>query len=75
MTKEFDNLLDVSKNCLGCGTHHEIIVEQDDYYLWKVGTLRIQAAFPYLSEEKRELLLSGICGTCYDLLWDEYHED
>jgi hypothetical protein len=75
MTKKFDNPLDVSKNCLGCGDYHEIIVERDDYDLWKRGVLRIQAAFPYLSDDKRELILSGTCGTCYDLLYDEYHDE
>jgi hypothetical protein len=60
---------DLSRNCGGCGTFHDIVVEEIDYVKWRHGT-RIQNAFPYLSLDLRELLISGICGDCYDKMFE-----
>ena len=36
-----------------------------DYWDWKDGAF-VQDAFPYLSAEVREMLISGICPSCWN---------
>lgn len=57
-------------HCTDCGSEHTLWVNRYDYARWQGGEL-IQNAMPYLSADERELLISGICGTC----WDELLED
>ena len=45
-----------------------MVVENDDYQSWQNGKL-IQDAMPYLTISQRELLISGICGTCFDKMF------
>jgi len=40
-------------------------VNEDDYTSWENGEL-IQTAMPYLSAGEREVLISGMCGPCFD---------
>lgn len=56
--------------CRRCPEIYEISVDPDDYRAWKTGTL-IQDAFPYLSADEREILISGICSVCFDNLFKE----
>ena len=55
----------VTRPCLFCGRSHEVEVNDMDYLDWQDGEL-VQDAFPYLSASERELLVSGICPTCWD---------
>ena len=48
--------------CCGCGNFIE--VNEDDYDDWCDGKLA-QDAFPYLNADEREMLISGICPTCW----------
>jgi len=50
--------------CPFCGKANEIEVNEMDYLDWQDGAL-VQDAFPYLSAEEREMLISGICPTCW----------
>lgn len=54
--------------CPFCGEAHEVYVNEADYLDWQDGELA-QNAFPYLSADERELLISGICSTCWSSLW------
>lgn len=56
--------------CTICSAGYSVQVYQKDYEAWRNG-LPVQDAFPYLSADQRELLISKICGTCYDKLCDE----
>lgn len=51
--------------CPCCGRINEIEVNAMDYLRWRDGMLA-QNAFPYLTAEEREMLISGICPTCWD---------
>lgn len=51
--------------CVHCGKIFEIVVNSLDFEIWDNGEL-IQNAFPYLSSDERELLVSGICGSCFE---------
>ena len=43
-------------------------VVQGDYEAWENGKL-IQDVMPYLSADEREVLISGICGPCFDKMF------
>ena len=51
--------------CPFCHKAHEVAVNEMDYLDWQDGKLA-QDAFPYLSADEREMLISGICPTCWD---------
>ena len=54
----------VITQCPFCGRGNEIEVNENDYDDWKDGA-NIQVVFPYLSKNEREMLISGICPTCW----------
>lgn len=51
--------------CPFCGHANEVAVNEEDYWDWQDGAL-VQDAFPYLSADEREMLISGICPTCWE---------
>lgn len=51
--------------CPFCGHANEVEVNEMDYFDWQDGELA-QNAFPYLSDDEREMLISGICPKCWD---------
>lgn len=59
----------VETKCRVCGVDHVIFMMIDDLLDWETGTLSIEDAFPYLSDDDRELLLSRTCGTCFDSMF------
>lgn len=62
----------VITRCPFCGHANEVEVNEIDYLDWQDGTLA-QDAFPYLSANEREMLISGICPTCWDgMFGNEY---
>lgn len=60
--------------CPICGCVNEIPVNEDDYWDWQDGAL-VQDAFPYLTIEEREMLISGICPDCWKDLFPEDDEE
>lgn len=61
--------MQIEKKCLMCRKVHVIEVNQKGYHDWKHG-LGIQYALPELSNNERELLMSDICGDCFDKLFE-----
>lgn len=55
----------VITRCPFCGRANEVEVNEMDYLDWSDGELA-QVAFPYLSADEREMLISGICPDCWD---------
>ncbi len=51
--------------CPFCGETHDVFVRKSDYHAWQDGELA-QNAFPYLSADEREMLITGICPDCWD---------
>ena len=66
----------VVTGCPFCGLIHEVAVNEMDYLDWQDGKLA-QDAFPYLSASDREMLISGICSSCWDGMFgtDEEEEE
>lgn len=59
----------IKVTCFKCKKEYTINVNEDDYLNWKEGGMLVQDAFPYLSANERELLMSRICGTCFDKMF------
>jgi hypothetical protein len=57
----------IRRKCRICGTDKVVPCTDEQYREWKGGKL-IQNAMPNISRDDRELLMSGICGPCFDKL-------
>ncbi len=62
---EFDTIYAVK--CRMCGSVNLVSLVESDFNKWKQGQV-IQKALPYLDVNQRELLMTQICGTCFDAL-------
>lgn len=56
--------------CRTCQTTQMIVVSESGYEAWNNGEC-IQNVMPELTADERELLISGICGTCFDEMFLE----
>ena len=55
--------------CQTCGEYREVRVTGEDLVKWDESGQYVQVFFPYLSEDERELLVSGTCGVCFDRMF------
>lgn len=60
--------------CPFCHKPHTVQVHGKDYHAWQNGELA-QNAFPYLSANEREMLISGICPTCWDDMFSSEEDE
>lgn len=60
--------------CPFCGEAHDVAVNEADYWDWQDGKCA-QDAFPYLSADEREMLISGICPDCWDRMFPPEEEE
>lgn len=67
-TKNGEGVEIVTRPCVVCGTRHTFILNRIDYEAWQTST-HIQNAFPDMSADEREILISGTCPECWDILW------
>lgn len=56
--------------CVACGTQHELSLEKSKFDRWQAGE-HLQVAFPELTIDERELLISGTCSDCFDNMFKE----
>lgn len=61
-------------SCPFCGHADAVFVNEDDYWDWQDGVL-VQDAFPYLSANEREMLISGCCSQCWDKMFPSEQEE
>lgn len=64
--------LNIGYTCSECHETTKLSLDREKYEEWTHGAL-IQNVFPNLTEDQRELMISGICGKCFDSLF--YGED
>jgi len=57
--------------CSDCGKPINLPVTEDQVSAWKSSGLLIQKSFPQLTDNERELLISGTCGECFDALFNQ----
>lgn len=74
-------MIEYKTRCPFCGKETAILLPEADYADWTNGK-NAQDAFPYLSAETRESLISGICPSCWDSMFpseseeeDDYFDD
>ncbi len=60
----------ITSQCPFCKVSKDIRVKLKDYDDWQDGMLA-QEAFPYLSAEDREMVLTGTCPQCWVLYFDK----
>ncbi len=59
----------ITKECFMCGNSGNVSVPRSGYLAWDQGRgLFIQDAFPTVSADVREQLLTGTHGPCYDTM-------
>ena len=75
MTTAKARTLRIDGYCNHCGSHHILVVNEEDFCDWLCGDATVQDAFPYLSGNERELLLSHTCGKCWDKMMETLFED
>lgn len=68
------NQIILKVTCIVCNKTYELPVYEEDYNKYMAHECMVQDAFPYLTPDQRELLISGICDSCFDNLFDEEEE-
>jgi hypothetical protein len=61
--------------CRRCEINYAVTVQHDDYLKYYEGGALIQDAFPYLSVDDRELLISDLCGGCWASIFPKEGDD
>ena len=56
--------------CMTCKKVHRISAAPEEFAAFNSGVF-VQKAFPDMSEDDRELLISQMCGPCFDKLFEE----
>ena len=62
--------VELKVDCIQCGHTHVFRVPRNQFEAWERGTL-IQDAFPELTPGQREILISKVCGDCFDKMFSE----
>jgi hypothetical protein len=60
--------------CILCGEKTDVVVEKEAYEAWQAGAL-IQDVMGGLDIDHRELLISGICPSCFQVMETEAEEN
>lgn len=68
------NKTTINKTCMTCNYTYQLEVQEKDLIAIHEGA-HIQDAMPYLNADERELLISGVCGQCFDNMFTEEDED
>lgn len=55
----------ITKECPFCKELHSVTVPDEGLEKYRMGAY-VQVAFPDLSADEREILISGTCGPCWD---------
>lgn len=64
----------IETRCPICHQFHDVEVYERDFYDWQNGKLA-QNAFPYLSSDEREMLISGTCPDCWSKMFSEEEDE
>ena len=55
----------ISVECMGCESGHTVPITAEEEKRWLDGEL-LQRVIPAATPDERELLISGLCGQCFD---------
>lgn len=59
----------VVKTCETCGVTYPLFLVPEDLFSWYNREGFIQDLMPYLTDGERELIMTGTCGSCFDLMF------
>lgn len=60
--------------CMGCEKSSVLEVDANGYRAWKMGAF-LQHVLPELSDDERELLMTGTCPECWHEMFADDEED
>lgn len=60
----------IVRRCIFCQKIVTILAPVEGFDNWEAGE-HIQTALPMLTADEREMLISGVCGECFDAACDE----
>ncbi len=63
-----DSIVHCKGTCMECTKTFNFDIPMEGYRAWQLGT-HIQHALPELDIQLRELMISGICGWCFDQIF------
>ena len=72
---EFINPYIIACKCPLCHEINEVTVELHNYLDYTFGHIKAQDAFPYLTPNERELIISGTCAECWDKMFGDEEEE
>lgn len=73
--KENRKEITIVTECPICHHANEIMVNEEDYFAWAFDGELVQNAFPYLTADEREMLISGICPKCWEKTFGNSDEE
>ena len=66
-----DNNVTLETKCVCCSETYSIIITDEQHMELVIGRKKIQDILPNHTPAERELLISGICGKCFDEMFAE----
>ena len=70
-----ESMITIKTTCPFCRKKGAVAVWSADYAKWAANNAPVQDAFPYLSANERESLMTGICSNCWDSLFSASEEE
>ena len=64
-------MIELVATCRMCQTQYTLYVDAKDWEDYTDRDKLAQDAFPYLDAGQRELIISGICGECFDRIFKQ----
>jgi hypothetical protein len=64
----------IKTHCPVCNKHNNVFVEEEEYKAYQAGA-HIQSSLVSNTPEEREMLLTGICGECWNNIFAEDEDD
>lgn len=61
----------IKRTCPLCKTSYIMEVDADAYYRYIHDGILIQKAFPHMSDDEREMIITGIHPKCWDQAFEE----
>lgn len=58
-------MVTITKDCIFCGKTNKTEMSAVEYMNWQMGDL-LQVAAPRLSDNEREMIISGTCPKCWE---------
>ena len=69
LTETLPRNMNISITCASCRKPIELPITENDVAAWQASDEHVQNYFPQLSDDQRELLISGTCGACFDAMF------